>query len=126
MSDYPVSELRLVKLWFKDDHIPSTHFMHKDQVDTFVQASLQLHYIVGNPHRNVVDSAPCTPGNGVSLLWRISVQEIRREPESFWWSHISLHEGQGPAALLGDPLGWTNVWKHPALVESDRQAEELE
>lgn len=118
--DYPISELRIVEVYLKGNHTPSYRHMHKDQVPTFLEATINLHYKIGNPHSG------CKPGNGVALLWRISVCSLPLETKSYWWTHPSLHSKKGVGAQLNDYFGGEVVWRHPDLIKEEEEAERLE
>jgi hypothetical protein len=129
--DYPLSELRIVETYLKGNHIPQIHYMHKDQVDTFVEATIQLHHVVGNPHHRDEQGNPkeCRLDN----LWQIRVCELETETASYWWCVPDLQKNND---TKGAQLNQTNppfrgyVWRHPDLIaqlaEEHRQEMQLE
>lgn len=126
-TDYPISELRLVEVYLKGHKECHTHYMHKDQVDIFVESTIQLHHVVGNPHHRNEDGTPkeCRLDN----LWKIRVRNLETETKSYWWCTPDLQKNDDPkGAKLNQVIpfligGW--VWMHPALLaEEMRQARE--
>lgn len=117
-ADYPISELRIVETYLKDNHIPQIHYMHMNQVATFVQATIQLHDGPGNPHLTNEDG---TPKDGrLDNLWKIRVVGLETETKSYWWCVPDLHGNDNPKGAqlnqTNPPLrGW--VWMHPELLQ---------
>lgn len=97
MKDFPISQLALVSVFFwheePDKRVVSPvriHYMHEDQVDTFVQATIRLHHEPGiNPH----NEAP------TARLWEITVNGLETETKTYWWCHPDLRGSTGGAKL---------------------------
>lgn len=105
LEDFPISELRIVRL-YKGDQIRSTdHYMHKSQVKTFCKAAIALHHSPGiNPHTK----CKTTP------LKEIYVGCLRTDAVSYWWCTEDLQNNGDPkGARLNDADSRTErVWAH--------------
>jgi len=114
--DFPISELRVVRVYMKGSTSPHVHYMHESQVDVFVEATVNLHYLVGNPHN----------GKQLHNLWRIEVSPLSVETDSFWWCSPTLHADQVSGARLNSTYLCASVWRHPDLIAEDKRCEELD
>jgi hypothetical protein len=118
--DFPISELRIVKMYIRnpgqepDEREPQVRYMHKDQVDTFVNAAIELHHVRGNPH------IPAKLDN----LWRITVEGLATRTVTYWWCTDGLHDN-GAGARLNDHVIHAptrkEVFAHPDLVAARRK-----
>lgn len=124
--DFPISELRIVRIYIRTPLMrqngshdpPSDHFMHKDQVDTFVAASIALHQTKGNPH---------TKNGPPDQLWEIRVHSFKVDTNSYWWCTMDLKKNDDPnGAQLNQTCLGERVWAHPELLAQERRAEEME
>lgn len=126
--DFPISELRIVKLYFikdygdgrkgRDDH-PSVHMMHKSQVETFLKASLNLHHF------------PCYHRNGelrnVSQLWEVTAHRVNTKTTSYWWCEENLQtNGSAMGAQLNETHSYDRLWAHPELLAGEAEDERME
>lgn len=123
VRDYPISELRIVKLRFKGGPLGSAytadHMMHVSQVETFVQASVDLHH-KQLPHK---DGKP----RKAAPLWEVRVSKLNLDTKSYWWCCPGLKDNDHPeGARLNDTYLSERVWAHPTLLEDERRAEEYE
>jgi hypothetical protein len=107
------SELRRVGLYFKGGDRPAEHFMHQDQVETFLKACLELHY---QPGRN-----PYTGGK-TSELWYV-VSESISEPTQYWWTTLGLGKTRPALGALVSSFSsnYTRLWTHPDLLKKEEQ-----
>lgn len=114
-KDFPVSELRIVNVYFHGNHMPSVRYMHKSQVDTFVKATVELHHERGNPYT----------GGKAAPLRRIEVQGLGIETVSYWWCTPGLHKNAQGGARINDPVInaplRVEAWVHPE-IEAERRA----
>lgn len=117
MIDFSISDLRIVVLVFKGKEIKraghsSLHYMHKDQVDPFVQASIKLHHLPGKwiekEKRFEV----------LANLWEVRLKKLHNEEVSHWWC--------GAAYIIQDFIGEERLWAHPDLIALDEEADRLE
>lgn len=119
-KDFPISQLRLVDVLMRGNHIPSTYMMHESQVETFIKATIRLHHTHGNPHTK------SNPEN----LWEIRVDQLTVEAKSYWWCCEDLQNNNDPkGAQLNHSVHSPRsrrVWAHPDLIaeEKKRRAEE--
>lgn len=129
-KDFPVSELRGLTLYFKDDsplgwHKGATDWMHRDQVPLYIKAKLELHYSPGvNPH---VKDRP----NQTARLWKITEESFRLEeddqtnrvldlssPKAYWHTTPGLGIGTSDTQIQeeGAHVFMNNsdtLWAHP-------------
>lgn len=118
--DFPLSQLRRVDVYFKGNHIPSSHYMHVDQVGIFMSATINLHHGVGNIH---LESGKQKLDN----LWRIRIVEFPLQTSSYWWCVPDLQRNGDPnGAQINDSTSGVDVWRHPELVKEDEKAEWME
>lgn len=116
-NDYPVSQLRLVKLVFREGKTTSehVHYMHESQVETFIAASVRLHHSPGiNPHN----------GNKTASLWEIKVCSLG-DQVSYWWCHPDLKDNYSPQGAKINPAQWAiwrkdRKWAHPSLLSEEK------
>jgi len=114
--DFPISELRVVKLRFDSDRSRwQEELMHESQVETYLKAKLELHFLPGeNPH----NKKQATP------LWEARVAKLG-SPTSYWHTSPGLHAGDEGAYIIPTYSG-KRLWAHPDLLASEKEAEELE
>lgn len=109
IPNYSVSELRLVRMYLKGNHIPTDHLMHQSQVDLFLKATLELHYQPGiNPYNKLKTAE----------LWYATVASVRGSND-WWWTKANLgidKTAQGAAISY-----WREerVWTHPELAAKE-------
>lgn len=125
---FPVHELRRVEIRYKKadiDEVDSTHstlvYMHERDVETFIKATLELHWKPGiNPHAS---------GGKLANVWSIEVTKLDGL-QAYWWSTPGLgkgvsnshetHERHGGARVTSN---WSAAirkmfhyaWVHPAF-----------
>lgn len=116
-KDFPVSQLRMVKLRFKDskDLYSQDQLMHESQVETFVKAKLELHWEPGiNPHSKLKPA----------VMWEIRVAHLS-SPISHWHTSPGLHAGDEGAYVMPTYSG-ERLWAHPDLLANEKRSEEIE
>lgn len=111
--DYPISELRIVRLFLKGMLQPHLHMMHESQVDVFVRASINLHHVVGNPHNGV----------RVDNLEEITVCRLDVHTVSYWWCIENLMDNDDSkgAQLNQESSPSERVFVHPDLLAAERE-----
>lgn len=126
MKDFPISQLRIVKIWFhttdammhRDITVtPTIHMMHESQVDTFARATIELHAGKGNPKTGPLNN-----------LWYLTVTPLSVETESYWWCHPELkaNNRSDGAQLNKCYQNEKRLWAHPDLIADEKRAIELE
>jgi hypothetical protein len=129
-NDYPISQLRLVKVIFYhvDKHgtsIPgdgNVHYMHESQVETFISATVALHHEPGiNPHN----------GAKTASLWEIKVCGLD-DDKSYWWCDPTLKSNNSAQGAKINQAKWAilgpidRVWACPTLWKEEHMARERE
>lgn len=126
--DFPVSQLCKVTLVFEGGHSPE-YMMQADQVDTFIEASKELHFFPGiNPHN----------GAKTSELREIYVAKMRpftatrtdflSHPKAYWHTtpglgvKMSNAEIQNKGAQIVSFATRDRVWCHSSVAEEERLA----
>jgi hypothetical protein len=96
-SSLPVSDFCIVEYLFQNSNSYNKEIIHKDEVDTFCEALLRLHYDPGfNPH------------SGGKTAEIIAINVLRCEPRgAFWWTSPSL-DGEEGAMTFGN--GFVKRW----------------
>lgn len=88
LQQVPIADLRLIILTYEDG-LEEDRFVHKNSVDKFVEASMELHYQPGiNPHN----------GGRAGKITRISVAK----PDisgPYWWSTPGLQQNYDPEGV---------------------------
>lgn len=113
MTDFPVSELRLVALVFYGSAHFTYHMMHESKVEEFLDACKELHF---EPRKQ-----------NASLIKELHVGPLKFG--NYWWCNPGLGSGypDGPQVATPSVLSLTRVWIHPeALKEEDRAIAEEE
>jgi hypothetical protein len=106
IPQYPVSELRLVRLYMKNRPNSYEYFMHQSQVEVFVKASLELHFEPGiNPYNKVKTSE----------IWFITVSELQGS-NAWWWTTIGLGIDKANQGASISYWKESRVWTHPELA----------
>ncbi len=110
-----ISDLRRVRLFFREGGNPTEYFMHASQVEACMAAAVELHYA---PGKN-----PYTKGT-TAELWRIEVAVL--SPPSAYW-HTT------PGLGLQDQAGaevsrWMDqrAWTHPELAKEEEILNQLD
>jgi hypothetical protein len=131
MNDYPISQLRLVKVIFyhvdkEGRSIPgdgNVHYMHESQVQTFIDATVALHHEPGiNPHNGVKTAS----------LWEIKVCGLEEKAVSYWWCDPTLKDNYSAHGAKINPAKWAllgptdRVWACPTLWKQEHMARERE
>ncbi|MEO7173578.1 hypothetical protein [Flavobacterium sp.] len=123
--DYPLSEMRMVVIVMRGKdgkaayYYPNKHIMHYSQVDTFVKATVKLHYAVGNVHH--------TPALMLNNLWSIHVHRFNIKTYSYWWCSEDQKSDDPNGARLNDPESvGERVWAHPDCLKRDHDAARYE
>jgi hypothetical protein len=93
-----LGDIRKVEVAFEDG-APQTYLIHKDDVETFIEATLKLHC---DPGVNPVTKAETTK------VWQIRVGKLKREGP-YWWTTPAL-DGRVPGAHIFDCYGTECVW----------------
>ncbi len=113
-----VSELVRITMKFRGSENSTEHFMHRDQVSTFLSACLELHFHPGiNPY---------TKGK-TSELWEVCSAELA-EPKAYWWSTVGLGKFASAkgAEVSSFHQNCKRLWAHPDLIRQERLQEEAE
>ena len=100
LASTKLSDIRVVELFFFDNlRAPQTHIVHKDDIDKFVTATIQLHISPGiNPH---------APGKGqTSPVHRVEVRELTYTSK-YWWATPGLNENGNGARVFDGP---SKIW----------------
>lgn len=139
-KDFPISELRIVRLHFwgdKEDFYGefnskltstqihrsvSKHMMHKSQVEKFIEASLKLHHSPGiNPHIKNRFKESGELDNKTAKLEYITIQKLDLNGRTLWWCMPSLGvKGESKdGAIINDPIGDNCAWIHPDSEEDE-------
>lgn len=112
VCDYPVSQLRIVKVQFRDMAYYQTHYLHESQVDMFVKATVRLYH--DKSYRPTASKD----------LWQIMTITLS-EPESYWWTSLEL-DGSEPNAKIHNTNSSKRLWAHPELLAEDYRCEAME
>lgn len=135
-QDFPLSQLRMVKLRFKEDRTHSQDaLMHESQVEAYVKAKLELHWEPGhNPHWYKVHAKTMTPELAhekslTSVLWEVTVvrfNDDRLRAIAYWHTTPGLHEKDGEGGHVINTHNTHRVWAHPELLADEQRAEDIE
>lgn len=143
MSDFPISELRQVVLYFRGAKPgrETIDWMHESQVETYIKAKVELHYEPGiNPHvQELIDSGResdpsflhANRSAKTSPVWHIDVRRFFIMSSAACWhttSGLGFHmteqeiQEKGAKVLHYDTI---RIWTHPELQRMEREEEEL-
>jgi hypothetical protein len=123
-NDYPISQLRLVKVIFGEGKTTSehVHYMHESQVETFIAATVALHHSPGiNPHNGIKTAS----------LWEIKVCELG-EQVSYWWCDPTLMKNHSAQGAQINQAKWSicfltdRKWAHPDLLRKEKEQREAD
>jgi hypothetical protein len=106
-----LGDIRKVELMWEEG-TPTSYLIHKDEVETFIDANLKLHY---DPGIN-----PATKEK-TARVWQIRVGKLKRKGP-YWWTSPAL-DGAKPGAHIFDCYGTTCVWMSD---EAERRFAEMD
>lgn len=99
----PFADFRQVTIRWMDSDGFANHIVHKDEVDAFVKATVQLHHSPGiNPYN----------GNVCAVAAEIFVSSFEATPP-VWWSTPGLGTERAQGATVFDPQNGQQVWINP-------------
>ena len=132
-KDFPLSELRMVRLVF-EDCLEQKYMMHLSQVQDFIKASLALHHSPGiNPeiYQLFIDDGKTTDEAKIFAktkpIIEIHVHKFDRlEPQAHWWSSPTLQPDDPNGAHIINQLDSERVWCRADIFASEQAEQDLD
>ena len=109
MANYSINDLRRVEAHFRDKSV-SAVFVHKDQVDVYLEALVELHH-TRRPNPCMKMTQP--------RLWKVDSCELA--PFGVYWYTTPGMKADIHGAAISDFTKRQRIWTHPDLVDQERQ-----